>query len=70
MKPNDAGIMIGLARASYELENFGTARDYLERVRRIDADMEGRYEYILLRGESSSRASGILTGRRQMEWSE
>jgi hypothetical protein len=49
--PENPSIMIGLARASHQLENYGTSSRMLERVRELDPALADRNAHLALRDD-------------------
>ena len=49
--PDNPSIMIGLARVSHRLENYGTSAQMIERVRELDPGLADRHAHLALRDD-------------------
>ncbi len=69
-EPNNPKVLLSIARASHELENYGTVKDSYEMLKSIDPDLAEQFSYLALRGEEASRAAEISKAREVMVWDE
>lgn len=69
-EPDNPKVLLSIARASHELENYGTVRDAYEKLKNIDPDLAEQFSYLALRGEEASRAAEISKAREVMVWDE
>ncbi len=69
-EPNNPKVLLSIARASHELENYGTVRDAYEKLKVVDPDLAERFAYLDLRGEEASRAAEISKAKEVMVWDE
>jgi hypothetical protein len=65
--PDNSAALLGVARASYELEDYGAVKDALAQLQATDPDAAARFSY--LGGGGEARAAEA--GRREVEaWTE
>lgn len=68
--PDDEAIVLAISRAHHELENYGYAITYYERLETIDPDMADRFAYLQYRGSEVGRASDAATLKHVVVWGE
>ncbi len=68
--PKNPAALLGLARASQLLENYGTARRAFDQLKAVDPALASRYEYLAQAGQESARAAEAQRARRVDTWSE
>lgn len=68
--PKNPAALLGLARASQLLENYGTARRAFDQLKAVDPALASRYEYLAQAGQESARAAEAQRARRVDIWSE
>jgi Tfp pilus assembly protein PilF len=68
--PDNPHVILGLARAHHELENYGEAKLAYESLKRSDPDLASRFSYLGLRGEEAARAAEISQAKGTMIWEE
>jgi hypothetical protein len=62
--------LLGIAKASYELENHGTVKRTYEEIRRINPDLAERFSYLVSsESEDTGRASAAMI-RETVVWEE
>ena len=66
--PEHPAVLLSLARAHHELENYGTAREFHTKLAQVDANLASEYEYLDMRGEEASRAADAAGLRGKMIW--
>jgi tetratricopeptide (TPR) repeat protein len=54
---HNISVLLGLSKVSYELENYGSVKEYYRRLEAEDAPLAARYAYLVSRQSDSSRAS-------------
>ncbi len=70
LETSAAMVLLGLARANHELENFGNAKDAYEKLRSTDAKLAAQFAYLDLRGSEASRAADASGARATAVWYE
>ena len=68
--PDDPAVLLGLAKANYELENYGTVNDAYRKLNEISPELARKHAYLELRGSEGERAAGIGDVREELEWAE
>lgn len=68
--PGNVYALLGVARASHGLENYGTSSRYYEQLAEIDPQLAEQFSYLELRGEEAARASDAVQLRERMLWDE
>ncbi len=58
--PDDADVILAIARVHHALENYGTVRQALERLRAVAPDLAHQFAHLNLRGEEATRAAGAM----------
>ena len=56
-RPDDPGILLCLARASHQMENYWLASKSYDRVKELDPELAERFAYLDLRGDDAARAA-------------
>ncbi len=59
LRPDNPAILLSLARASHQIENYGTANWAFARVKELDPSLADRFAYLDLRGDDATRAAQI-----------
>ena len=67
LRPDSTTVLLGLAQAHSELENYGTSRDYYARLREIDAQIADQYSHLGLGSDSRTRAA---VSADRVEWED
>jgi tetratricopeptide (TPR) repeat protein len=70
LAPKDPKVLLGVARVNHELQNYGTVKKAYDALKTADPDLAGRFAYLDLRGEASTRAAETSGVRDEMVWSE
>lgn len=68
--PRDEAGLLGLARVSHELENYGTVTRYYEQVKELNPSLALQFSYLELRGEEAARASDAAQIGNRVFWGE
>jgi hypothetical protein len=69
-EPKHPGALLGIARASHEIENYATVKKSFGELRQVDPDLASRFAYLELKGEEATRAADILQVRDFIIWQE
>lgn len=69
MKPESPGALLGLARASYELEDYSTVNISLEQLKEHSPETAARFSYLGSQASGVGRASEALS-REIEQWDE
>lgn len=70
-QPNNAKILLGLARIGHELGDLEAASRYYEQLRSVDQRLAERFSYLDLgAGQTEQRASSAKVMREVMVWDE
>ncbi len=68
--PDTPTILLALARANHELENYGVAKEAYDKLKAADSALAERFTYLDLKGAESTRASDISGVKDQVVWGE
>jgi tetratricopeptide (TPR) repeat protein len=68
--PDNPKMLLGMARASHELENYGSARRAYSRLKSVDPDLAAQFSYLELRGEEATRAAEMSAVKEVVVWEE
>jgi len=69
-QPDNPKVLLCVARANHELENYGSARRMYNRLRALNPELANQYAYLDMRGDEATRASDAKMMRRMMVWDE
>jgi tetratricopeptide (TPR) repeat protein len=69
-EPDNPKVLLCLARANHELENYGSARKAYSRLKNVDPDLAAQFSYLDLRGEEASRAAEMSAVKGVVVWEE
>ena len=67
-EPDRPLVLLGVARANHELENFGKVQAAYSRLKALDPRLASDYTYLELRGAEATRAAGISEAAQKVEW--
>ncbi len=70
LDPVSAAALLGLARVSYEQENYGLVREYYSALERAAPEVAERYAYLSPRGDVTARAADAAALASTVEWEE
>ena len=62
--------ILGIARVSHSLENYGTVRRYYDQLKEVDPALADQFAFLELRGEAAARASDAAQMTGRMVWGE
>lgn len=68
--PDNAAVLLAVARANFELENYGTVTRYYDRLLRVDPDLAGRFAYLSPNADISTRASDAAQMSGLVVWAD
>jgi len=67
-EPNNPRVLLCVARANHELENYGQVREAYDALKILDPDLAARFAYLDLRGEEASRAADLSQAKSVVIW--
>lgn len=70
VEPDNPKVLLSIARASHELENYGTVREAYEKLKLLDPELAERFSYLDLRGEKATRAAEMNEVLEVVVWDE
>ena len=68
--PDDDAVVLAISRVHHELENYGYATRYYERLETLNPDMADRFDYLQFRGSDVGRASDAALMKSVIVWGE
>jgi Flp pilus assembly protein TadD len=68
--PKNPTVLLGLARASQEAENFGAVKKYYGLLKQADPDLAQQFAYLELKGEEATRAAEVSRANEVIVWAE
>ena len=68
VSPENPRVMLAIARANHELENYGITRRYYEDLRKADPDLADEYAYLELRSDQATRSSAFSALINSVPW--
>ncbi len=69
-QPDNPKVLLCVARANHELENYGSARRSYNKLREINPELANQYAYLDMRGDEATRASDAKRMKKMMVWDE
>jgi len=69
VNPKDPKVLLGEARVNHELQNYGMVKKTYDALKTADPDLAGRFGYLDLKGEASTRAAETSGVKDEMIWS-
>jgi tetratricopeptide (TPR) repeat protein len=70
LRPDNAGVLLGVARASHQLEDYSKASANYDKLKSVDRDLAEKFSYLGMSGESASRAADQAQVKELMVWEE
>jgi hypothetical protein len=70
LAPENAPILLGLARACYGLERYAEVKEYYGRLKGIDAELAGRFAFLVVRTKEEERAFATSGLDPRVLWEE
>jgi tetratricopeptide (TPR) repeat protein len=68
--PKSPAALLGIARASHEIENYATVKKAFAELKTVDPDLASRFAYLELKGEEATRAAEISEVKGIVIWQE
>jgi tetratricopeptide (TPR) repeat protein len=68
--PDNPIVLLYMARANHELENYGLARRSYSRLKSVYPDLAAQFSYLELRGEGAVRAAEMSAVKEVVAWAE
>lgn len=68
--PADPRILLAMARAHHELEDYGSGRKLYVRAKEMDSQLAAKFDYLGLAGEEASRATSAQEAKGAVLWEE
>ncbi len=69
-QPDNAKVLLCVARVNHELENYGSARRSYNKLRAVNPELAGQYAYLDMRVDEATRASDAKKMKKMMVWDE
>jgi tetratricopeptide (TPR) repeat protein len=70
LAPDNPTVLVSLAKANYELENYGTVNEALSRLNEIRPDLARKFAYLEMRGPEAEKAAAVGNAREELLWAE
>jgi tetratricopeptide (TPR) repeat protein len=58
-EPDRATVLLGIARANHELENYGKVQEAYAKLKTVDSTLAAQFTYLDLRGAEATRAADV-----------
>jgi tetratricopeptide (TPR) repeat protein len=68
--PNNATVLLCVARANHALENYSIAKAAYSKLQQVNPDLAGQFSYLDLRGDEATRAADVAGVRGTVVWSQ
>jgi tetratricopeptide (TPR) repeat protein len=68
--PKNPAVLLGLARASQELEDYRTTKKTYDELKAVSPELARQFAYLELRGQESTRAAEAGGAKETMVWDE
>jgi tetratricopeptide (TPR) repeat protein len=69
-QPDNPKVLLSLARANHELENYGNVKRSYNKLKKLDPDLAVDYAYLDLASDDTTRASNMSRMKEEMLWEE
>ena len=70
IRPDNPTVLLGIARANHDLENYGLVDESYNRLKEVRPDLARRFVYLDMRGSESEKAAAIGSLKEEMVWEE
>jgi len=70
LAPDDPKVLLAEARAHHELENYGFAISYYDRLKETNPGLADQFSYLQFRGQDYGRASDVALMKSVIIWGE
>jgi tetratricopeptide (TPR) repeat protein len=68
--PKNPKVLLAVARANHDLENYGTVKELYSRLKESDPDLALQFAYLDLKGEEATRAADAAGVNGVVVWEE
>jgi tetratricopeptide (TPR) repeat protein len=68
--PKDPTVLLCMARANHELQNYGEVKKEFSTLRTINPDLASQFSYLDLQGDEATRAAEVSHARDIVLWQE
>lgn len=68
--PENPAVLLSIARANHDIENYGTARRAYAKLREVSPSLANRFSYLDLRGDEAQRAAEAGDVADLIYWSD
>jgi tetratricopeptide (TPR) repeat protein len=68
--PRDPKAMLGVARASHELENYFRVKQAYDQLKKVAPDIAQQFAYLELKGDEATRAAELSGAKETVIWAE
>jgi tetratricopeptide (TPR) repeat protein len=68
--PHNPMVLLGLARANHELQNYGMVSKEYDELRNLAPGLADQFAYLRLQGEEATRAAAVSQASDVMLWEE
>lgn len=69
-EPQNARVLLGLARVNQATENYGAAHKFYTALKAVDQDLAQQFAYLELKGEEASRAADASQTKGVVIWEQ
>jgi tetratricopeptide (TPR) repeat protein len=69
-EPEKASVLLGIARANHELENYGEVKEAYEKLKIVDSQLAAQFTYLDLQGSDATKAADIGGVTKKVVWDE
>jgi tetratricopeptide (TPR) repeat protein len=70
LQPENPAVLLAVARAQHELENYGLVSRTYSRLKSLDPDLAAQFAYLDFRGETARRAAQVSDMASRVIWDE
>ena len=68
--PDKTTVLLGIARANHELENYGKVKEAYARLKSLDSQLAAQFTYLDLQGTEATRAADVGGVKETVVWDE
>jgi tetratricopeptide (TPR) repeat protein len=69
-EPANPKVLLALARANHEMENYGSSKELYDKLKIADPTLAAQFAYLDLRGSEATRAADITGVKDTVVWSD
>jgi tetratricopeptide (TPR) repeat protein len=70
LSPDNPTVLLCVAKANHEIENYGSVNEAFERLKQIKPELARRFAYLEMRGVEAERAAAIGNLKEELVWAE